>query len=173
MPLHVADALDKSAGQHSGCWGWGLSCKDTHSWQQCVYYQLACIQVKDKMTKSTVVNSETGGSMDSEVRTSTGSFYDRGHDKVGIRLMRVIIVPLDTKSQSLCPCRLRRHWDSAGAAIWLLWGGVCSLGSVLLLLQIIERIEKRLSHISFLPVDNGEGLQILHYVVSAVNQPSS
>ncbi len=32
---------------------------------------------------------------------------------------------------------------------------------------MIRRVEKRLSHISFLPVDNGEGLQILHYVVSS------
>ena len=32
-------------------------------------------------------------------------------------------------------------------------------------LQTIARIEKRLSHISFLPIENGEGLQILHYQV--------
>ena len=30
---------------------------------------------------------------------------------------------------------------------------------------MIRRIEKRLSHVSFLPVENGEGLQILHYQV--------
>jgi prolyl 4-hydroxylase len=65
---------------------------------------------KERMTKSTVVDSATGKSMDSDVRTSTGSFYSRGQD------------------------------------------------------EVIRRIEKRLSHISFLPVDNGEGLQILHYV---------
>lgn len=32
------------------------------------------------------------------------------------------------------------------------------------LTQIISAIERRISHISFLPVENGEGIQILHYV---------
>lgn len=65
--------------------------------------------VKERMTKSTVVDNDTGKSVDSNVRTSTGSFYSRGHD------------------------------------------------------EVVQRIERRLAHISFLPVDNGEGLQILHY----------
>lgn len=29
--------------------------------------------------------------------------------------------------------------------------------------QVIRAIERRISHISFLPIENGEGLQILHY----------
>jgi prolyl 4-hydroxylase len=28
---------------------------------------------------------------------------------------------------------------------------------------VISRIEKRISHVSFLPVENGEGIQILRY----------
>jgi len=40
------------------------------------------LQAKERMTKSTVVDSATGKSMDSDVRTSTGSFYSRGQDEV-------------------------------------------------------------------------------------------
>ena len=39
-------------------------------------------QARERMTKSTVVDSSTGGSVDSDVRTSTGSFYSRGQDEV-------------------------------------------------------------------------------------------
>ena len=37
------------------------------------------------MTKSTVVDSSTGGSVDSDVRTSTGSFYSRGQDEASAK----------------------------------------------------------------------------------------
>lgn len=40
-------------------------------------------QARERMVKSTVVDSKTGGSIDSEVRTSTGTFYTRGQDEVG------------------------------------------------------------------------------------------
>lgn len=69
-------------------------------------------QVRESMTKSSVVDNETGKSVDSEVRTSTGSFYSRGANPT------------------------------------------------------VKRVERRLAHISFLPEENGEGLQILHYQVS-------
>ena len=36
------------------------------------------------MTKSTVVDNETGKSVDSTVRTSTGTFYGRGEDEVRV-----------------------------------------------------------------------------------------
>lgn len=39
-------------------------------------------QARDRMVKSTVVDSKTGTSIDSEVRTSTGTFYSRGQDDV-------------------------------------------------------------------------------------------
>ncbi len=39
-------------------------------------------QAKRRMTKSTVVDNETGKSVDSTVRTSTGTFYGRGEDEV-------------------------------------------------------------------------------------------
>ena len=39
-------------------------------------------QARERMTKSTVVDSATGGSVDSDVRTSTGSFYSRDQDEV-------------------------------------------------------------------------------------------
>lgn len=28
---------------------------------------------------------------------------------------------------------------------------------------MLRRIERRISHVSFLPVENGEGMQVLHY----------
>ncbi|XP_047966687.1 probable prolyl 4-hydroxylase 10 [Salvia hispanica] len=61
------------------------------------------------MEKSTVVDSETGKSRDSRVRTSYGTFLTRGRDKV------------------------------------------------------VQRIEKRIADFTFLPVEHGEGLQVLHY----------
>ncbi|KAK8946260.1 hypothetical protein KSP40_PGU006726 [Platanthera guangdongensis] len=72
---------------------------------------------KPNMEKSTVVDSATGQSKDSRVRTSSGTFLRRGRDKM------------------------------------------------------IRSIEKRLSDFTFLPVENGEGLQILHYEVGQKYEP--
>ncbi|XP_030464165.1 probable prolyl 4-hydroxylase 10 [Syzygium oleosum] len=69
------------------------------------------------MEKSTVVDSETGKSRDSRVRTSSGTFLARGRDK------------------------------------------------------IIRDIEKRIADYTFIPVENGEGLQVLHYEVGQKYEP--
>ncbi|KAI8463183.1 MAG: hypothetical protein J3K34DRAFT_381121 [Monoraphidium minutum] len=61
------------------------------------------------LTKSTVVDTDTGKPMDSDVRTSSGTFYQRGHD------------------------------------------------------DIISKIEERVAAASMMPVENQEGLQLLHY----------
>ncbi|KAM0000094.1 putative procollagen-proline 4-dioxygenase [Helianthus debilis subsp. tardiflorus] len=66
---------------------------------------------KPHMKKSTVVDSETGQSKDSRVRTSSGTFLTRGQD------------------------------------------------------ETVRAIEKRISEFTFLPVEHGEGLQVLHYEV--------
>ncbi|KAK3424963.1 probable prolyl 4-hydroxylase 3 [Eucalyptus grandis] len=66
---------------------------------------------KPRMAKSTVVDSTTGKSKDSRVRTSSGTFLQRGGDK------------------------------------------------------IIRDIEKRIADFTFIPVEHGEGLQVLHYEV--------
>lgn len=70
-----------------------------------------------RMEKSTVVDSETGQSKDSRVRTSSGTFLVRGRDK------------------------------------------------------IVQRIEKRIADFTFIPVEHGEGLQILHYEVGQKYEP--
>ncbi|XP_057953381.1 probable prolyl 4-hydroxylase 10 [Malania oleifera] len=72
---------------------------------------------KPHMHKSTVVDSATGKSKDSRVRTSSGTFLTRGRD------------------------------------------------------NIIRRIEKRIADFAFIPVENGEGLQILHYEVGQKYEP--
>lgn len=69
------------------------------------------------MRKSTVVDSDTGKSKDSRVRTSSGTFLARGRDK------------------------------------------------------IIRDIEKRIADFTFLPLENGEGLQILHYEAGQKYEP--
>ncbi|PKI75141.1 hypothetical protein CRG98_004476 [Punica granatum] len=69
------------------------------------------------MVKSTVVDSATGKSKDSRVRTSSGTFLKRGRDK------------------------------------------------------IIRDIEKRIADFTFIPVEHGEGLQILHYEVGQKYEP--
>ncbi|MQL99552.1 hypothetical protein Taro_032274, partial [Colocasia esculenta] len=70
-----------------------------------------------RMEKSTVVDSETGKSKDSRVRTSSGMFLKRGQDK------------------------------------------------------IIRAIEKRIADFTFIPVEHGEGLQVLHYEVGQKYEP--
>ncbi|KZV53826.1 hypothetical protein F511_00092 [Dorcoceras hygrometricum] len=70
-----------------------------------------------KMEKSTVVDSDTGKSKDSRVRTSSGTFLRRGQDK------------------------------------------------------IVRNIEKRIADFTFIPVEHGEGLQILHYEVGQKYEP--
>ncbi|KAK4795561.1 hypothetical protein SAY86_027887 [Trapa natans] len=72
---------------------------------------------KPRLAKSTVVNDKTGGSLDSQVRTSNGMFLSRGQDK------------------------------------------------------IVRAIEKRIADFTFVPVENGEGLQILHYEFGQKYEP--
>ncbi|XP_016510559.1 putative prolyl 4-hydroxylase 10 [Nicotiana tabacum] len=72
---------------------------------------------KPHMQKSTVVDSATGKSKDSRVRTSSGTFLARGRDKV------------------------------------------------------IRNIEKRIADFTFIPVEHGEGLQVLHYEVGQKYEP--
>ncbi|KAG2291323.1 hypothetical protein Bca52824_037992 [Brassica carinata] len=69
------------------------------------------------MKKSKVVDVQTGGSKDSRVRTSSGTFLKRGQD------------------------------------------------------EIVEEIENRISDFTFIPVENGEGLQVLHYEVGQKYEP--
>ncbi|EPS71884.1 hypothetical protein M569_02873 [Genlisea aurea] len=72
---------------------------------------------KPHMEKSSVVDTETGKSKDSRVRTSSGTFLARGRDK------------------------------------------------------IVQTIEKRIADFTFIPVEHGEGLQILHYEVGQKYEP--
>ncbi|VVB10115.1 unnamed protein product [Arabis nemorensis] len=72
---------------------------------------------KPSMVKSMVVDEKTGGSKDSRVRTSSGTFLRRGHD------------------------------------------------------EIVQEIEDRISDFTFIPLENGEGLQVLHYEVGQKYEP--
>ncbi|KAG1361241.1 Prolyl 4-hydroxylase 5 [Cocos nucifera] len=72
---------------------------------------------KPHLVKSTVVDSTTGKSIDSRVRTSSGMFFKRGQNK------------------------------------------------------IIQDIEKRIADYTFIPVEHGEGLQVLHYEVGQKYEP--
>ncbi|XP_058785484.1 probable prolyl 4-hydroxylase 3 [Vicia villosa] len=72
---------------------------------------------KPFMEKSSVVDSTTGKSTESRVRTSSGMFLKRGKDKT------------------------------------------------------IQNIEKRIADFTFIPVENGEGLQVLHYGVGEKYEP--
>ncbi|XP_050229923.1 probable prolyl 4-hydroxylase 10 [Mercurialis annua] len=72
---------------------------------------------KPNMQKSTVVDNETGKSKDSRVRTSSGTFLQRGRDKK------------------------------------------------------IREIEQRIADFAFIPVEHGEGLQVLHYEIGQKYEP--
>ncbi|KAI8466500.1 MAG: hypothetical protein J3K34DRAFT_524498 [Monoraphidium minutum] len=56
---------------------------------------------RKELTKSTVVDMETGKPMDSEVRTSTGTFFQRGHDevisKIEERVAQITMVPVENQ----------------------------------------------------------------------------
>ena len=102
----------------------------------------SAMQAKPSMTKSTVVDNETGKSMDSTVRTSTGTFFGRGQDEVihGIE-KRIALVRSGLSTPAAC------HSS-------------CFSFTPLALLQV-----------SHLPAENGEGLQILHYVNGQKYEP--
>ncbi|CAN6361150.1 unnamed protein product [Urochloa humidicola] len=72
---------------------------------------------KPHLTKSGVVDTVTGGSKESNTRTSSGMFFNRGQDKV------------------------------------------------------IRAIEKRIADYTSIPVENGEGLQVLHYGIGQKFDP--
>lgn len=69
------------------------------------------------LAKSTVVDNESGQSVDSDVRTSSGMFLNKHHD------------------------------------------------------EVVARIEKRISHITMIPEENGEGIQILKYIDGQKYEP--
>ncbi len=59
------------------------------------------MQAKPSMTKSSVVDNETGKSMDSTVRTSTGTFFARGQDEV--------LAAVEKRIAQVCTCKHRCH----------------------------------------------------------------
>ncbi|KAF7809616.1 putative prolyl 4-hydroxylase 10 [Senna tora] len=107
--------------------GWGEQWVEIVSWEPraFVYHNFLTKEeceylidiAKPHMHKSTVVDSETGKSKDSRVRTSSGTFLSRGRDK------------------------------------------------------IVRNIEKRIADFTFIPVEHGEGLQVLHYEVGQKYEP--
>ncbi|KAI4316989.1 hypothetical protein L6164_024906 [Bauhinia variegata] len=111
------DGLGERSGQWTQVLSWEPRAFIYHNFlskEECEYLiSLA----KPYMVKSTVVDSKTGQSKDSRVRTSSGMFLRRGRDK------------------------------------------------------IIRDIEKRIADFTFIPVENGEGLQILHYEVGQKYEP--
>ncbi|CAL9049175.1 unnamed protein product [Musa banksii] len=115
--LRNADGLGQRGQQWTEVISWEPRAFVYHNFlskEECEYLiELA----KPHMQKSSVVDSTTGKSKDSRVRTSTGMFLPRGQDK------------------------------------------------------IIRVIEKRISDYTFIPVENGEGLQVLHYEVGQKYEP--
>ncbi|CAL9115426.1 unnamed protein product [Musa textilis] len=115
--LRDADGLGQRGQQWTEVISWEPRAFVYHNFlskEECEYLiELA----KPHMQKSSVVDSTTGKSKDSRVRTSTGMFLPRGQDK------------------------------------------------------IIRAIEKRISDYTFIPIENGEGLQVLHYEVGQKYEP--
>ncbi|KAL8549919.1 hypothetical protein ACS0TY_008669 [Phlomoides rotata] len=115
--IHSGDGDEESKDQWVEVISWEPRASVYHNFlskEECEY--LISI-AQPHMEKSTVVDSETGKSRDSRVRTSSGTFLPRGRDK------------------------------------------------------IVQRIEKRIADFTFIPVEHGEGLQILHYEVGQKYEP--
>ncbi|CAM8938365.1 unnamed protein product [Rhodiola kirilowii] len=119
--FEIDDGVGKKGGERGEQWTEVLSWEPRaflyHNFlskEECEYLiNLA----KPHMAKSTVVDSTTGKSTDSRVRTSTGMFLKRGRDR------------------------------------------------------IIREIEQRIADFTFIPVEHGEGLQVLHYEVGQKYEP--
>ncbi|XP_010539828.1 PREDICTED: probable prolyl 4-hydroxylase 3 isoform X1 [Tarenaya hassleriana] len=109
MAAERGEGIEKRGEQYTEVLSWEPRAFVYHNFlskEECEYLiDLA----KPRMVKSSVVDSKTGKSKDSRVRTSSGTFLRRGKDK------------------------------------------------------IIRDIEKRIADYTFIPVENGEGLQVLHY----------
>ncbi|QCE16718.1 probable prolyl 4-hydroxylase 3 [Vigna unguiculata] len=113
----TSQSLEKNPEQWTEILSWEPRAFIYHNFlskEECEYLiELA----KPYMVKSSVVDSKTGKSTESRVRTSSGMFLKRGRDKV------------------------------------------------------VQDIEKRIADFTFIPVENGEGLQILHYEVGQKYEP--
>jgi len=68
----------------------------THTQQFCIYD--TCVQAKPSMTKSSVVDNLTGKSVDSQIRTSTGTFLKMNADetvaRIEKRVAQVTMIPV-------------------------------------------------------------------------------
>ncbi|GAA0153236.1 protein modifying enzyme [Lithospermum erythrorhizon] len=113
----VRDGLEERGEQWSEILSWEPRAYLYHNFLSKKECEYLISLAKPHMKKSTVVDSKTGESKDSRVRTSSGTFLRRGRDR------------------------------------------------------IIRAIEKRIADYTFIPVDHGEGLQVLHYEVGQKYEP--
>ncbi|KAG8477265.1 hypothetical protein CXB51_030941 [Gossypium anomalum] len=111
---------------------------------------------KDKLEKSMVADNESGDSIESEVRTSSGMFLQKAQrSRLGLLITDLLLI------------------SSSGA---LLLTGECVTALILLYSnaylvsfishvkdEVVADIEARIAAWTFLPVENGESMQILHY----------
>ncbi len=67
------------------------------------------VQAKPSMTKSSVVDNETGKSMDSTVRTSTGTFFARGQDEV--------LAAVEKRIAQVCTCNHHHHAAAVSVSV--------------------------------------------------------
>ena len=138
------------------------------------------------MTKSSVVDNETGKSMDSTVRTSTGTFFARGQDEVltsvekriaQVGLQRTLSLFSSLPTSALLeyqpfhtfvwwclrsPLHLATH--TVAQAVWC----YCMMLPVQKAFQLAKQNAMQVSHI---PEENGEGMQVLHYVNGQKYEP--
>ncbi|CAN8257757.1 unnamed protein product [Cochlearia groenlandica] len=103
---------------------------------------------KPSMVKSTVVDEKTGGSKDSRF---VSYLLSPSSLTCGGKLCCLLFIDV-----VLCICRVR---TSSGTFL--------KRGQD----QVVETIEKRISDFTFIPVENGEGLQVLHYQVGQKYEP--
>ena len=128
---------------------------------------------KPESAKLQVVDSETGLAKNDSVRTSSGFFYELGEDEARPLVGRAASSSsqLYQRCEPCCPVSSNtlpgQHNHRAGTACRgrqtesLLSGPLHRVIPA----QIIKGIERRLSYVTFLPMENGEGLQILRYEV--------
>ncbi|RYR33199.1 hypothetical protein Ahy_A10g047760 isoform A [Arachis hypogaea] len=97
---------------------------------------------KDKLEKSMVADNESGKSIESEVRTSSGMFLGKGQSNNHSELPFSTTITIANVVIFINVLKQWKLWD---------------------LDEVVAAIEARIAAWTFLPIENGESIQILHY----------
>ncbi|KAG2714395.1 hypothetical protein I3760_03G024800 [Carya illinoinensis] len=126
---------------------------------------------RDKLEKSMVADNESGKSIMSEVRTSSGMFLQKAQlasaASIVLGITQAISSRENTSFQStLTVSQCKRRWSTDSPPLLHMQHQSAIMIILFLRLSvdaIVAEIEARIAAWTFLPVENGEAMQVLHY----------